>query len=65
VDDHHGASIRGHMPEKAPKPIFIAFGPGIVHRLTPENSMLKKASAFLKILGNPLPGIFRMLEVFC
>jgi hypothetical protein len=53
------------MPEKAPKPIFIAFGPGIVHRLTPENSMLKKASAFLKILGNPLPGIFRMLEVFC
>jgi hypothetical protein len=51
--------------KKAPKSIFIASGTGIAHRLMPENSMLKEAPAFLKILGIPFPESDRTFEVFC
>lgn len=51
VDDHHGVSTHGHMPEKEPKPIFIANGPQIKRKTILEDSMLKEAPTFLKIMG--------------
>lgn len=51
VDDHHGHSTHGHMPEKGPKPLFIAAGPGIAHKSIENASMLKEAPTFLKIMG--------------
>ncbi len=56
IDDHHGVSTHGHMPEKAPKPVFIAAGPGIPHKVIEEESMLKEAPAFLRIMGIKVPG---------
>lgn len=51
IDDHHGVSTHGHMPEKGPKPIFIANGPQIERKTIQEESMLKEAPTFLKIMG--------------
>ncbi len=65
VDDHHGVSTHGHMPEKSPKPVFIASGAGIAHKIIDEESMLKEASTFLKILGIEAPGYEPPLDIFC
>lgn len=65
VDDHHGVSTHGHMPEKSPKPIFIASGRGIAHKIIDEDSMLKEAPTFLKILGIQAYGYEPPLDIFC
>lgn len=58
------ASTHGHMPEKYPKPIFIAKGPGISHKIILEDSMLKEASTFLKIMGIDSVSIGEPFDVF-
>ena len=66
VDDHHGCSTHGHMPEKDPKPVFIASGPGIAHRLIEEDSMLREAPTFLKIMKTEAPSYMEEpLDIFC
>ena len=57
VDDHHGHSTHGHMPEKSPKPIFIAAGPNIKHKTIQEDSMLKEAPTFLHLMDLNAPGL--------
>lgn len=64
VDDHHGYSTHGHMPEKFPKPIFMAAGPDIAHRTINEASMLQEAPTFLKIMGIEAPELEKPLEIF-
>ncbi len=64
VDDHHGYSTHGHMPEKFPKPIFMAAGPGIGHGTINEASMLQEAPTFLKILGIEAPELEKPLNIF-
>ena len=65
VDDHHGCSTHGHMPEKDPRPIFIASGPKIARRLIEEDSMLREAPTFLRIMGLEIPsGMERPLDIF-
>ncbi len=64
VDDHHGYSTHGHMPEKFPKPIFMAAGPNIAHRTIEEASMLQEAPTFLKVLGIEAPGLEKPLDIF-
>ncbi|MBQ0072208.1 MAG: hypothetical protein KBS81_10215, partial [Spirochaetales bacterium] len=65
VDDHHGVSTHGHMPEKSPKPIFLASGPQIAHRVIEEDSMLREAPTFLKIMGLPTTGYEEPFDIFC
>lgn len=65
IDDHHGVSTHGHMPEKAPKPIFLAAGPGIAHKTIEVESMLKEAPTFLKTMGITVPGYEEPLDIFC
>lgn len=65
VDDHHGVSTHGHMPEKFPKPIFIAAGNGIVRTTIEEESMLKEAPTFLKIMGIEESGYEEPFDIFC
>lgn len=65
VDDHHGVSTHGHMPEKFPKPVFIASGAGIAHKIIDEESMLKEAPTFLKIFGIEASGYEAPLDIFC
>lgn len=64
VDDHHGVSTHGHMPEKSPKPIFLAYGPGIAHKTIAEDSMLREAPTFLKIMGIEEAGYEKPLDIF-
>ena len=65
VDDHHGVSTHGNMPEKSPKPLFIASGPGIAHRSISEANMLQEASTFLKIMGLSNQDLEEPLDIFC
>ena len=64
VDDHRGVSNHGHMPEKFPKPIFIAAGPSIAHKTIEEENMLKEAATFLKIMGIRENGYESSLDIF-
>ncbi|MBR2281229.1 MAG: alkaline phosphatase family protein [Spirochaetales bacterium] len=64
VDDHHGCSTHGHMPEKSPKPIFMAAGPNIAHRTITEASMLQEAPTFLKVMGIEAPDLETPLDIF-
>ncbi len=65
VDDHHGVSTHGHMPEKSPKPLFIASGRGIAQKTIEEESMLKEAPTFLKILEIEESGYGPAFDIFC
>ena len=62
--DSKEASTHGHMPDKYPKPIFIAKGPGIAHKTLLEDSMLKEASTFLKAMGIDSNGFEEPLDIF-
>jgi hypothetical protein len=52
------------MPEKFPKPIFMAAGPDIAHRTINEASMLQEAPTFLKMMGIEAPELEKPLEIF-
>ncbi|MDD7519089.1 MAG: ectonucleotide pyrophosphatase/phosphodiesterase [Dorea formicigenerans] len=62
--DSKEVSTHGHMPDKYPKPIFIAKGPGIAHKTILEDSMLKEASTFLKAMGIDSNGFEEPLDIF-
>ncbi|MCF0238579.1 MAG: alkaline phosphatase family protein [Sphaerochaetaceae bacterium] len=64
IDNHHGLSTHGHMPEKGPKPIFIAAGPSIAHKIVEEESMLKEAPTFLKLMGLKAPDFEEAFDIF-